>query len=382
MKINLKITIATSVIALILGIFILPQTTQAVSHNRIKIKCTTENQSICKAVYYLHPDGKRYVFPNQKTYFTWYDDFTGVQEISASTMASYQIGGNVRYRPGFRLIKIATDPKVYAVDRFGLLRWIETEAAAIALYGDAWATIVEDVPVTYFTDYTTGSSIVSLADYDPPTVRVAVNFIEENTGQAQPSEPEKTCTSNPNPVFTSHITDTALIKMVTPPGGTVGGGIVKYHSFLWNATRDIRVPVYAPINMTLTNGAYYLEELEANFILNFDISCEVTLKFDHIKSPIQAIRDVFPSLPRITNDTRGEQVTPVEFRAGDLIGYTTGTVTANNWDLGVYAQGSDLGENVLCPYDLFLPELQGAYRNLFASPQGELGRNIPTTICK
>lgn len=381
MKINLKITLIISAIALTLGVFILPQNGQAVSHNLIKIQCTTENQSICKAVYYLHPDGKRYVFPNQKTYFTWYDGFSLVKDISASEMASYQIGGNVRYRPGLRLIKIATDPKVYAVSRFGVLRWIETETAAKDLYGDTWPAIVEDVPATFFADYTIGSSIASSSDYNPQTVRDSVDFIEENSGQAPPVEVEKTCTSNPNPVFTRHITDTSLIRMITPPGGTVSGGIVKYHSFIWIADRGSRVPVYAPVDMTLTNGAHYLEELEANFILNFDVSCEVTLKLDHIKDPVQSIRDVFPIIPRPTNDTRGEQVTPVEFRAGDLIGYTTGTVTAYNWDLGVYGQGSDLDENALCPYDLFSSGLQTAYRNIFGSPQGELGTNIPTTIC-
>jgi len=33
------------------------------------------------AVYYLSSNGKRYVFPTEKTYFTWYSDFANVQTI-------------------------------------------------------------------------------------------------------------------------------------------------------------------------------------------------------------------------------------------------------------------------------------------------------------
>ena len=33
-----------------------------------------DDQSSGAAVYYHAQDGKRYVFPNEKTYFTWYAD--------------------------------------------------------------------------------------------------------------------------------------------------------------------------------------------------------------------------------------------------------------------------------------------------------------------
>jgi hypothetical protein len=34
------------------------------------------------AVYYYGGDGKRYVFPNEKTYKTWYADFSSVKKIT------------------------------------------------------------------------------------------------------------------------------------------------------------------------------------------------------------------------------------------------------------------------------------------------------------
>src|SRR3989338_5981385 len=80
------------------------------------------------AVYYYAADGKRYVFPNEKTYFTWYSGFSSVKTITDAELAAVMIGGNVTYRPGVKMVKITTDPKVYAVSNGGVLRHVPSEA--------------------------------------------------------------------------------------------------------------------------------------------------------------------------------------------------------------------------------------------------------------
>ena len=112
------------------------------------------------SVYYF--DGaKRFVFPNEATYFSWYSDCSGVVTIPASELQSYLLGGNVTMRPGTKLVKITTDPKVYAVEANGTLRHVQTEAQAIALYGTDWAKRVVDVPDAFFTNYTIGTALTS-----------------------------------------------------------------------------------------------------------------------------------------------------------------------------------------------------------------------------
>jgi hypothetical protein len=111
------------------------------------------------AVYYYGADGKRYVFPNAHTYFTWYEDFSGVRIVSGTQLASIPIGGNVTYRPGTRLVKITSDPKVYAVEPGGILRPIDSEAVAQGLYGDNWNKIIDDVPDAYFFNYQIGAPL-------------------------------------------------------------------------------------------------------------------------------------------------------------------------------------------------------------------------------
>jgi hypothetical protein len=108
------------------------------------------------AVYYLGADSRLYVFPNQDVFFSWYSDFNSVVTISATELNSYGAPkANVVMRAGTRLIKrpIPTAPEVYAVEPNGTLRWIDSEATAIALYGNAWATRVVDVVDSFFTNY-------------------------------------------------------------------------------------------------------------------------------------------------------------------------------------------------------------------------------------
>ncbi len=117
------------------------------------------------AVYYVGSDGKRYVFTNDKAYKTWYADFSTVKTISDTELASITIGGNVTYKPGVRMVKIQSDPKVYAVAHGGVLRWVATEAAATALYGSDWNKKIDDISDAFFTNYTVGTQISSASDY-------------------------------------------------------------------------------------------------------------------------------------------------------------------------------------------------------------------------
>jgi Bacterial Ig-like domain len=111
------------------------------------------------AVYYCGADGKRYVFVNDKAYFSWYPDFSTVKTISDTTLASIMIGGNITYRPGSRMLKIMSDPKTYVVARGGVLRWVETEAAAVRLFGANWNQMIDDVSDSFFVNYTVGAPI-------------------------------------------------------------------------------------------------------------------------------------------------------------------------------------------------------------------------------
>lgn len=111
------------------------------------------------AVYYCGADGKRYVFPNDKVYFTWFADFKAVTTISAEKLAAVPIGGLVTYKPGMRLIKLASMPNVYHVEKNGVLRWLSTSSIAISMYGTDWAKKVDDLNDTFWTSYKVGEPL-------------------------------------------------------------------------------------------------------------------------------------------------------------------------------------------------------------------------------
>ncbi len=134
------------------------------------------------AVYYYGADGRRYVFPNEKVYLSWYTDFSQVKTLSDEALASISIGGNVTYRPGIKLVKINTDPKVYAVSQGGVLHWLQTAQIAQELYGQNWPALVQDVPDAFFVNYSVGAPISQSGDYEPETEKNNAQNISQDKG--------------------------------------------------------------------------------------------------------------------------------------------------------------------------------------------------------
>ncbi len=132
-------------------------------------------------VYYFGPDGHRYVFPNSKTYFTWYSDFSKVKQIPDGQLSTIPLGrSNITYRPGKKMVKITTDPKTYVVDQGGILRHVTSEQLAQTLYGLSWKNQIDDVPDAYFTNYKVGTPIQTASDYQPTNVMTLTTSIAQD----------------------------------------------------------------------------------------------------------------------------------------------------------------------------------------------------------
>ena len=135
---------------------------QAATANGDLVRTNVKSATGGYAVYYIK-DGKRYLFPSQKAYTTWYmnsqgkADFSKVKVISESEMYALPFGGNVVYRPGVRLVTFF-EAGMYAVEPNGSIRAI-TNAQAQTLYGANWASIVEDIDPSLRTNYTVGTAM-------------------------------------------------------------------------------------------------------------------------------------------------------------------------------------------------------------------------------
>lgn len=160
----------------------------------VKLACPSGADAAhpCRAVYYSGGDGRRHAFPNERTYFSWYADFSGVKTVDAAAMASLPLGANVTYRPGSRLVKFPTVPKVYAVSAGGTLRWVTTEAAAVALYGAGWNAQVDDLSEAFYGDYRFGTDIAAASDFAPAAELAAAPTIDADAGMSYAYRPVTT----------------------------------------------------------------------------------------------------------------------------------------------------------------------------------------------
>lgn len=137
----------------------------------IKLVCLP-NASVndaCRAVYFIGSDNKRHAFSHSKIYFSWYTDFSTVQEVNGVTMSSYMIGKNMGYKPGVRLVKFTSSPVVYAVSANNMLRAITSENVAKNLYGAGWAKKIDDISDAFMGDYQFGTAIDSSFSFNPTT---------------------------------------------------------------------------------------------------------------------------------------------------------------------------------------------------------------------
>ncbi len=204
--------------------------------------------------------------------------------------------------------------------------------------------------------------------------------------------PSSGCAPNPSPVFTRHITDLSQLEIIVPPG-SLSGDHISSHSYVGNAL-PTTVPVYAPVDAHLVNGAYYHEGGLNQYSLLFRVSCEVTFVLDHFVDPIDSIRSMFPDSASDHTRTGPDLEDPLPVHAGDLLGYTTGVPSSGRWDFGVYntEHMNTFGNNTRyesnywwrdlnsdCPYDYFSDPLREEYYARLGTAGGTL---VPGADCR
>lgn len=117
------------------------------------------------AVYLAANDGKRYVFFGEGQYFSWFKNFNSVQNVSSAAVASMPLGGNVLYRPGSRLLKVASSPRIYAVGKDGAIHWVTSEEVVIAVFGTYWKQQIDIIDEAALADYPVGAPISQYSAY-------------------------------------------------------------------------------------------------------------------------------------------------------------------------------------------------------------------------
>lgn len=236
------------------------------------------------------------------------------------------------------------------------------------------------------------------ADFIPKTVstkNVEETEIEKNGFYHNQQNQSKTnpylnvpCESNSKVSFPHDFAEVDKILSVEPTIITPGNS--RHRAWLnINRSKAQRIAVYAPVDSDLVGGVYKNARGALDYDLHFQVSCEIWYLINHVTDPVDKIKGVFPTTPQTDTRINGPLKQFVKVKAGELIGYTTGTPTAHNFDFGVFDlnnvneglpadEGSNYGKekNFICPFDVLPTELKTAYYSKIISSEK------PFTNCK
>lgn len=112
-----------------------------------------------KTVYFVASDATAYPFPDQQTFFSWYPSFSKVKVQDKGTVANTLSKLPVSLKPGARVVKFGTDPKLYAVSQGARLRWITNEKVLVDLFGQNWRNYFETLPSERIREYSLAEKI-------------------------------------------------------------------------------------------------------------------------------------------------------------------------------------------------------------------------------
>lgn len=133
--------------------------------------------------------GKRYVYMDTQTYFTWEESFDVVEEVPDAYLADYDFGGVMLPKSGTVLVKVQSVEKVYLLEEdfnnplsATTLRHIESEEIAAEMYGEDWADYVIDVPSGMARKFVYGETV---SEPEPLTMGVDLIKREELARRAQ-----------------------------------------------------------------------------------------------------------------------------------------------------------------------------------------------------
>jgi len=134
-------------------------------------------------VYQISSTGTRRPFQNHTIFFTWQDDFSAVRTVSDATLSALTLGAPMLPKPGVVLVKIQSDPRVYAVEadeedeNRQLLRWISSEDMAQTLYGGSWAEYVIDLPPTLMGRFSSGETFLPSDQVDKTILKRRLDLV-------------------------------------------------------------------------------------------------------------------------------------------------------------------------------------------------------------
>ena len=117
--------------------------------------------------YWLHQDGKRYLFPGDDTLQSWNLSAFTAEPASDHAITLHPFGGIVFMRPGAQPVRVASLDSWFAVGKGGVLREIASEATVKELYPNADKDTAPTIDIAQYANYKIGAPITTSKDFAP-----------------------------------------------------------------------------------------------------------------------------------------------------------------------------------------------------------------------
>ena len=227
-----------------------------------------------------------------------------------------------------------------------------------------------------------------------PAMNNSVNQPPSNEqSYAVENPPVNTMENCDHPLFTAYLVDPSYVQKVGQVGVVHGSGLYiveRSYISIKNEFRGEKIPIYAPVNMSLRSGSHYQNPAATgtalpDYALWFDVGCDVEVNLAHLKEVVEPIA---AQLQEVKSDSRSSQLSPIPFQAGDLIGYFISNegdvagfdfIVRDKKVVNVFInperysgyRASNL-INGVCPYDYFDPVKKQEYYTLLGGGGGTL----------
>jgi len=202
------------------------------------------------------------------------------------------------------------------------------------------------------------------------------------------------------PIFTKDFIDPDHVQVVVPIGQqTASGGVLSVRSYVHSkpALDGQQLPLYAPVDMTLVQAAYYKigtdPAYKPEYSLFFDAGCGIMFQLYHVKGVVGAVSSAVPKNP--VPSSAGQQVTATRIKAGEQIGWFQGeagksvafdlrmedsshTNSFINQNRFTSSPGASGELHAVCPYDFY----SGTQRQRWLAKLGAPSSDpVPGTPC-
>lgn len=203
--------------------------------------------------------------------------------------------------------------------------------------------------------------------------------------------PDPGCTATP--VFTKDFISLDHVQVVVPIGQqTAFGGSLSVRSYVHSkpALDGQELPLYAPVDMTLTQAAYYNISTDPTYkpeySLFFDAGCGVIVSLYHVKGVVGSVAKVVPKEP--VPSSAGQPVTATPVKAGEQIGWFRGeagksvafdfrvedanhTNTFINQARFTSSPGASGELRAVCPYNFYAGEQRARWLAKLGAPSSD-----------